>query len=73
MVTKHHYNISKILLINNLLLKVTNKCDSKMQNHTPEKLKPTLHVIFHVPYHTDGNIRHKTAILRLNLFIVITN
>ena len=44
-----------------------------MQNHTSEKLKPTLHVIFHVSYHTDGSIRHKTAILSLNLFIVITN
>ena len=73
MVTKHHYNISKILHINNLLLKVSNKCNSKMQNHTSEKLKPTLHVIFHVPYHTDGNIRHITAILSLNLFIVTTN
>jgi len=44
-----------------------------MQSHTSEKLKPTLHVIFHVPYRTDGNIRHETAILSLNLFIVITD
>jgi len=35
-----------------------------MQHHTPEQLKPTatLHVIFHVPYRTDDNIRHKTSV-----------
>ena len=51
-----------MLRINNLRLKVTNKCNSKMQNHTPEKLKPILHVIFHVPYHTDSNMSQNSDI-----------
>jgi len=36
------------------------------------KCKITHQKNFHVPYRMDGNIRHKIAILSLNLFIVVS-